>query len=80
MFRMLVLQQLHDLSDFELEKNELLKISSENVLVFLSIYPTIPRFGYSEKELLITTKKNQYGCSCKDNLMDLFLKINTGMV
>ena len=48
-------------------------------MVFLSRYQTVPQSDQSEKELLITTKK-KYGNNCKASLMDLFLKIKTGIV
>ena len=44
-------------STLNLINNELLRFLSENVLVFLSICPTVPQSEHSEKELLITSKR-----------------------
>jgi hypothetical protein len=45
-----------------LRNNELLKFLSENILVFLSTYPTVQQSGHSKKELFVTGKE-KYGDS-----------------
>ena len=54
-----------------LRNNVLIEFLSGNFLVFLSKYQTVLQSGHSEKELLITAKKNKYGDSCKANLIAL---------
>ena len=57
MFKMLVLQLLNDLSDFELEKQCIDRIYFRKFLGFPEYIPDSTTSDHSEKELLITVKK-----------------------
>jgi IS5 family transposase len=46
------LQQYHGLSDFELEKQSIDRISFKHSLISLDTYQTVPQFGHSEREIL----------------------------
>jgi hypothetical protein len=47
----------------------LIELLSENILIFLSAYQTVPYVGHSVKKLLITTTKKKHGGSYKASLL-----------
>lgn len=68
MFKMLVLQQWHGLSDAELEKQCIDRISFRNFLDFQITFRITPLYGYSERILRMERKKKS-GNSCKISLI-----------
>ncbi len=78
MFKMLVLQQWHGLSDFELEKVCIDRIFLGNSLDFLNTYLTVLLYSYLGRELSKISKKI-WG-KLQGQLDTLGLQIKQGMI
>jgi hypothetical protein len=52
---------------WNLRNNLLIESLSKKSLIFLDTYQTVPQFGHSERELLITERRRNIGTVAKPN-------------